>query len=646
MRKSILFLLFLVSTFVVKAQDHWEFRNSTPYQTVKSHFYFLEKGSHYNPLLASYTLYDFEAPQSKKEALIIKLRDILVAMHLNLDEVLDRRRGIVDPNKYQLFSYEPSIYLIRVSRKWVYSPETVKKIPKLYDKYVLKIKNGHTPNQKIEKHIIAQKLASDSGKVTLDLSTPFNTISSHLIFLSDSLFDPKKAAKTINFDPADTADAPDLALKLKQIFQGAHRQLFDFDAIPKDSNYVDTASGNAIYYPNPEIPELYLEKINGKWYYSRTTSKLIRSVHKKMYSGDAEEVFSFSDKFRRMAGVKNNNIVFFEFRLWQIYMLGYFLLIYLLLYLVNRFVTKPLSSHLNIYRPYRHLVYKIIKNSSYLIFLNYALIYAPSFEFSVEYSFVLLRIINLLIIFYYTLLSFNIIDLLKEIFIRGHLYDSRFGMVIFASLIAKTIAITVSLLFIVKEFDFNVVNFLAGLSIGGFALAFGAQDTIKNFLGSLMIFADKSFSVGDWIDNGNVSGTVEEIGLRSTRIRTFYNSLVTVPNSLLSDKSIDNLGKRKYRRYKTKLILKYDTPLDKVEEFIERIKKIIEEHPDTRKDYYMVYMNELGSYGLEVLLYLFFKVPTWNLELKARHEIIAKVLETQRELGIELAIPLVSKADL
>jgi MscS family membrane protein len=191
-----------------------------------------------------------------------------------------------------------------------------------------------------------------------------------------------------------------------------------------------------------------------------------------------------------------------------------------------------------------------------------------------------------------------------------------------------------------------VVNFLAGLSIGGFALAFGAQDTIKNFLGSLMIFADKSFSVGDWIDNGNVSGTVEEIGLRSTKIRTFYNSLVPVPNSLLSDKSIDNLGKRKYRRYKTKVILKYDTPMDKVEEFIERIKQVIEEHPDTRKDYYMVYMNEFGSYGLEVLLYLFFKVPTWNLELKARHEIIAKVLEIQRELGIELAIPLVSKADL
>jgi MscS family membrane protein len=204
---------------------------------------------------------------------------------------------------------------------------------------------------------------------------------------------------------------------------------------------------------------------------------------------------------------------------------------------------------------------------------------------------------------------------------------------------------TASMLFVIDTLNFNLFNFLAGLSIGGFALALGAQDTVKNFLGSLMIFADKSFRVGDWISNGEVDGTVEEIGLRSTKIRTFHNSVVTVPNSLLSDNNIDNLGRRIYRRYKTTMVIKYETPSAKIEEFTNRINQLIENQKETRKDFFMVYMSDFSSFGVEVLIYTFFQVSDWKQEMKAKHELIKSILDVKDELGIEFSVPLIAKTD-
>ncbi len=639
MRYSIVFISLLFSFFNLLAQDDWEFSTSTPYKTVKSHFYFLEKGAHYHPEIAIFTLADTSLSRNKKVARIIKLKEILIALHLDIDRVLNRRRGIINRNTYILIDNEPGIYLKFENNKWTYSKETIKSIPELYNKYVLKIKGNKIPNKSVEEKIIKERFLADSGKVKLNLSSPFSTISSHLIFLSDSLYDPKTAAKTINFAPEDTAEAPELAIKLKQIFLGSRIQLFNFDSIPRNANYIDTASGKAIYYPNPEIPKLYLEKVGNKWMYSRVSSRLIASVHEEMYAGNAKDVFKFSDKFKHLAGKNSNTLLFANFKIWQVLMLAYFLFILIIIYFSNKYLVKYVFNKLSVYEPYRRVSFKIFKVISYLIFFSVLELYAPSFEFSVEYNFILLRTISLFIIFFNTLLAFHIVNIFKEFFTRGHTYDSVYGIVLFASLIIKTIILIISVLFIIKELNYSVINFLAGLSIGGLALALGAQDTIKNFLASLMIFADKSFNVGDWIDNGKVSGTVEEIGLRSTKIRTFYNSLVTVPNSLLADQTIDNMGKRLYRRYKTSMILKYDTPTEKINSLIENLKEFIRKHPHTRKDYFLVNMHDFDRYGIEVLIYTFFKVKDYGSELQCRQDIITKVLELKNELDIEFSIP-------
>ena len=643
MIKKILIISFIFISLAVKAQDKWEFANSTPYETVKSHFYFLDK-DHYNIKLSVFVLGNVNMPTKNKESNTIKLKAILVKLKLKIDEVPDRRRGIVNKNKYQFFPNEPRLYLERINRKWVYSSATIKAIPKLYSEYVLRVKDIDNKKTIPAYNIITKLVNSDGANIKFSLATPANTIKSHLIFLSDSLFNPELSSKTINFAIEDSANAEELTLMLKQIYLGARRQIFEYEKLSNDTNYLDS-SGASVYHPNPIFPELYLEKVGDNWMYSRSTSKLIRSVHEDMYSGSAEEVFMFSDRFKRWAGVKNSILIGKVLKIWQVYMLLYFITLIIALYLINKVIIKRIINRLLKNSSYRINFYQLFATISFSILFHVIRNYAPSIELSVQYNYIFIKTIGLFIIFTETLLAIYIVNGLKIFFTTGHKHDSRFGIVLFTSLIVKTIIFTASLLFVINLLEFNLVNFLAGLSIGGFALAFGAQDTIKNFLGSLMIFADKSFRVGDWINNKEVSGTVEEIGLRSTKIRTFHNSIVTVPNSLLSDNNIDNLGQRIYRRYKTTLVIKYETPSDKIAEFTNRISDSISQQPETRKDFFMVYMSDFNMYGVEVLVYTFFEVSDWDKEMKAKHNLIKSILDIKDELKIEFAVPLVATID-
>ena len=108
----------------------------------------------------------------------------------------------------------------------------------------------------------------------------------------------------------------------------------------------------------------------------------------------------------------------------------------------------------------------------------------------------------------------------------------------------KAVVLVLGAVWILSRLDFNVTALLAGVSLGGLAFALAAQDTLKNMFGSLLIFLDKPFQVGDWIQADSIDGTVEEVGFRSTRVRTFANSVIYVPNGKLSDMMVNNMGMR------------------------------------------------------------------------------------------------------
>ena len=114
--------------------------------------------------------------------------------------------------------------------------------------------------------------------------------------------------------------------------------------------------------------------------------------------------------------------------------------------------------------------------------------------------------------------------------------------------------------------------------------------TVKNFFGSLTLVMDRPFEVGDWVLIDDVEGSVEEVGFRSTRVRTFYQSVISLPNSKLLTAVVDNMGARRFRRWTTKLGVTYDTPPDTLDAFCEGLRELVRQHPHTRKDYFHVYV--------------------------------------------------------
>lgn len=210
-------------------------------------------------------------------------------------------------------------------------------------------------------------------------------------------------------------------------------------------------------------------------------------------------------------------------------------------------------------------------------------------------------------------------------------------------LIRKTLkffVVAVGIISVGDALTIDMKGLITGLGIGGLAFAFAAKDTISNLFGSLTVILDHPFVIGDWVViDGKIEGTVIEVGMRSTRIKTFYDSVITIPNGMLTNVQIDNMGKRNFRRYSTKIGVQYDTPPEKIEAFCEGIRQIIIAHKWTRKDYFHVYFNGLGTSSLDILLYVFWEVPDWNSELAERHRLLIDILRLGNEMGVDFAFP-------
>lgn len=205
---------------------------------------------------------------------------------------------------------------------------------------------------------------------------------------------------------------------------------------------------------------------------------------------------------------------------------------------------------------------------------------------------------------------------------------------------AKFFIVAFGMVAIGDSLTLDMKGILAGMGIGGIAFALAAKDTISNLFGSFTVLMDRPFGIGDWVViEGKIEGMVEEVGLRSTRVRTFYDSLITVPNGTLTNAHIDNYGKRTYRRYTCNVAIQYDTPPELIEAFCEGIRNIIAGHQWTRKDSFHVYLSGLGESSLNILVYLFWKVPDWPSELLEKHRLLLDILRLGKKLGVEFAFP-------
>ena len=204
---------------------------------------------------------------------------------------------------------------------------------------------------------------------------------------------------------------------------------------------------------------------------------------------------------------------------------------------------------------------------------------------------------------------------------------------------AKVLLVIFGLLNVAPILGLNLGPLLAAVGIGSFGFAFAFKNSLENLFGSVTVILDRPFHVGDWVVIDGVEGNVETVGLRSTRVRTFYNSLVTIPNANLITDKVDNYGARRYRRWSTKVGILYGTPPARVDAFCEAIRELVREHPYTRKDYYQVWLNGFGDSALEILVYVFWEAPDWQTELRERHRLMLDMIRIAGELGIDFAFP-------
>jgi MscS family membrane protein len=185
----------------------------------------------------------------------------------------------------------------------------------------------------------------------------------------------------------------------------------------------------------------------------------------------------------------------------------------------------------------------------------------------------------------------------------------------------------------------DVSGLVAGLGLGGLAFALAAKDTVENIFGSVAILLDQPFRIGDTISVAGVTGVVEEIGLRSTRLRTPDNSLISLPNSKVIAGHVDNLGARQYWRSRVVVNVPYSTPPSVIEELCTAIRTLLLSHPATKKDAIAVFLHEFNPASLGILVQFHLEVSSWLDEQHRKEEIFLAILRAVEALGVTIIPP-------
>lgn len=209
----------------------------------------------------------------------------------------------------------------------------------------------------------------------------------------------------------------------------------------------------------------------------------------------------------------------------------------------------------------------------------------------------------------------------------------------FISKCFRLVIISLAVLSIAPIWGIHIETFVTGLGLGGLAFSLAAKDAAANVIAGIIIIAEKPFNIGDWISASSVEGIVEDISFRSTKIRTFAQEIVTVPNSDIANSSITNYSRRGKRRISFNLGVMYSTPKEKIQSCIEKIENMLRSHDDIHKETIIVNFNEFNNSSLDMFLYFFTKTTDFDKYLMIKQDVNFKILDILNEEEVSCAFP-------
>ncbi len=486
-------------------------------------------------------------------------------------------------------------------------------------------------------------ITMDAGAQEFEPSTssPYNTIFTHLYFLQPDSYFPGYAAEAI--DPGAVADSSERILRsiqLKQILDG--EGLFvNLERLPKQMDFVDSTKGKSEYTLFPtQKPQIYLTRNGDNWYYSPQTIKLIPEMHRKLFPLGSTFLMNLFPAF--------GHKTFLGMAIWQysgiliIMLLAgvfYWLARRLLQPFVRRILRRWLSGNGD--EQIKHID-KLASGLGLLLLLQALRYVVPMLLLPIKTSVVITTAISILQILCVALVLIRLTN-----FFVYHLQmvvgrtESKMDdqLLPLVKKIVHLVILAAAILQILSLLDVNVTALIAGVSIGGLAIALAAQDAVKNFIGSIMIFADKPFQIGDYIVGSGFEGQVDEVGFRTTRIKSIDTSIIAVPNGTLANMNIQNLGVRSMRLFNTVINITYDAQPEQLKGFVSDLKQLILDHPRLDNDVYYVHVKEMAESSINVMFRAYLDVPGYADELAIKEELIYSIMELANKNGLEFAFP-------
>lgn len=477
-------------------------------------------------------------------------------------------------------------------------------------------------------------------KVQVDLSNPNSTIYTHLYFLQEDNYQPSKAAKTIY--GFSGKEAEEIAIKLKKILDGKGLKV-DFTKVPTDKMYADTSGFKIGYkfvlFPS-QMPEIYVEKIGGSWYYSPETTSKINEIYKSVFPWYTEKLQQIIPEFGHYSFLKIELWQFLGILIIGLLSFGLFYvlrkLVYLILKRVQYWIVHKSNDKINL------ALRKLTRPIVLLILIWFIKSTLPSLLLHLEVNTLIFLGLNIMVTIFWIYVFLKLVQVIMSIYAdyaESTISKLDDQLVPIVDNFLTGVVIIAGILKLLTLFGVDPVTVVAGASIGGIAVALASQDTVKNLIGTIMIFLDKPFHIGDWIEAGTVAGTVETVGFRSTRVRAADTSIFQIPNSALAEMVVNNKGLRAYRRYQTNLGVRYDTPPELIEAFVVGIRRIIELDPGTRNDAFNAEFIGFGDSSLQILLNVYFTELDWNVEQASKHKLHMAILKLAKELGVDFAFP-------